>query len=71
MRGTVDDQGGLFSYIALEERVPEAHPLRAIRAYVRAVLTDLDRTFSRMYAKEGRPSIPPEHLFSALLLQAL
>jgi len=71
MRGTFDDQGGLFSYIALEERVPEAHPLRAIRAYVRTVLADLDRTFSRMYAKEGRPSIPPEQLFSALLLQAL
>lgn len=70
MRGTFEEQGGLFSYIALEERVPKGHPLRQIRAYVRAVLGDMDRTFSRMYAKEGRPSIPPEQLFSALLLQA-
>ncbi len=70
MRGTFEDQGGLFSYIALEERVPEGHPLRKIREYVRAVLADRDRTFSRMYATEGRPSIPPEQLFSALLLQA-
>lgn len=70
MRGTFEDQGGLFSYIALEERVPAGHPLRKIREYVRAVLAAMDRTFSRMYAKEGRPSIPPEQLFSALLLQA-
>jgi len=70
MRGAFEEQGGLFSYIALEERVPGGHPLRKIRAYVRAVLADMDRTFSRMYAKEGRPSIPPEQLFSALLLQA-
>jgi len=70
MRGAFEDQGGMFSYISLEERVPEGHPLRKIREYVRAVLVDMDRTFSRMYAKEGRPSIPPEQLLSALLLQA-
>lgn len=70
MRGVFEDQGGLFSYISLEERVPAGHPLRKIREYVRAVLVDLDRTFARMYAKEGRPSIPPEQLLSALLLQA-
>lgn len=70
MRGTFQDEGGLFSYISLEERVAEGHPLRKIREYVRAVLVDMDRTFSRMYAKEGRPSIPPEQLLSALLLQA-
>lgn len=70
MRGAFADQGGMFSYISLEERVPEGHPLRKIREYVRAVLVDMDRTFSRMYAKEGRPSIPPEQLLSALLLQA-
>lgn len=70
MRGAFEDQGGLFSYISLEERVPEGHPLRKIREYVRAVLADMDRTFSRMYATEGRPSIPPEQLLSALLLQA-
>lgn len=53
MRGAFEDQGGLFSYISLEERVPEGHPLRKIREYVRAVLADMDRTFSRMYATEG------------------
>lgn len=70
MRGQFTDQGGLFSYISLEERVPKGHPLRAIRTYVRAVLTDMERTFASLYAKEGRPSIPPEQLLSALLLQA-
>jgi transposase len=70
MRGQFMDQGGLFSYISLEERVPERHPLRAIREYVRSVLGDMDKTFAQMYAKEGRPSIPPEQLLSALLLQA-
>ncbi len=70
MRGVFEEQVGLFSYIALEERVGEGHPLRKIREYVRAVLVDMDRTFSQMYAKEGRPSIPPEQLLSALLLQA-
>lgn len=66
MRGTFEDQGGLFSYIAVEERVPAGHPWRKLRADVRAVLAAMDRTFSRMYATEGRPSIPPEQLFSAL-----
>jgi transposase len=70
MRGTFEDQGGLFSYVVLEERVPAEHPLRKIREYVRAVLVDMNGTFSRLYAKEGRPSIPPEQLLSALLLQA-
>lgn len=70
MRGTFEDHGGLLSDIALEERVPAGHPLRKIRAYVRAVLAAMERTFSRMDATEGRPSIPPEQLFSAVLLQA-
>jgi len=70
MRGSFEDQGGMFSYISLEERVPEGHPLRKVREYVRAVLVDLSRTFTKMYADEGRPSIPPEQLLSALLLQA-
>ena len=63
------DQGRLFSYISPEARVPANHPLRAIRALVRDVLTELDRSLSRLYAGEGRPSIPPEQLLSALLLQ--
>jgi len=70
MRGAFEDQGGLFSYVLLEDRVPAEHPLRKIRELVRAVLVDMNGTFSRMYAKEGRPSIPPEQLLSALLLQA-
>jgi len=70
MRGTFQDQGGLFSYISLEERVPADHPLRKIRELVRAVLVDMNRTFAKMYADEGRPSIPPEQLLSALLVQA-
>src|SRR5271156_4216308 len=70
MRGAFQDQGGLFSYISVEERVPADHPLRKIRELVRAVLIDMNRTFARLYADEGRPSIPPEQLLSALLLQA-
>lgn len=69
MRGVFQDQGGLFSYISLEERVPSDHPLRKIRELVRAVLIDMNRAFARLYADEGRPSIPPEQLLSALLLQ--
>ncbi len=71
MRGRFQDQGGLFSYVSPETRVPAAHPLRKIRELVRDVLKELNRSFSRLYAKEGRPSIPPEQLLSALLLQAL
>jgi len=62
-------RGGLFSYISPEARVPEHHPLRKIRELVREVLKDLSRTFGKLYASEGRPSIPPEQLLSALLLQ--
>ncbi len=69
MRGRFRDQGGLFSYIDPEERIPAKHPLREIRALVREVLSELDPEFSRLYSHEGRPSIPPEMLLSALLLQ--
>ena len=69
MRGTFVDQGGLFSYIAPEARVPANHPLRKIRELVRDVLGELTRSLGRLYASEGRPSIPPERLLSALLLQ--
>ena len=70
MRGTFEDQSGLFSYISLEDRVPTSHPLRKIREYVRAVLIELNRDFAKLYSEEGRPSIPPEQLLSGLLLQA-
>ncbi len=69
MRGEFRDQAGLFSYVSLEERVPDGHPLRKVRELVRAVLVDLDADFSAIYSDEGRPSIPPEQLLSALLLQ--
>src|SRR3974377_403020 len=69
MRGAFEDQGGLFSYISPEARVPVDHPLRKIRERVREVLSELNRSLSKLYASEGRPSIPPEQLLSALLLQ--
>jgi hypothetical protein len=60
MRGSFVDQGGLFSYIVPEARVPANHPLRKIREFVRDVLGGLNRSLGKLYASEGRPSIPPE-----------
>jgi transposase len=60
MRGSFQDRTGLFSYISLEERVPEKHPLRNIRELVRAVLVDMSKDFAALYSDESRPSIPPE-----------
>ena len=71
MRGAFVDQGGLFSYISPEARVPPDHPLRKIRELIREVLGELNRSLGKLYASEGRPSIPPEQLLSALLLQVL
>lgn len=70
MRGRFTDQGGLFSYIAPDKRVPANHPPRKVRELVRDVLSDLNRSLGRLYTSGGRPSIPPEQLLSALLLQA-
>src|SRR6202040_2726283 len=69
MRGRFRDQGGLFSYLSPETRVPAKHPLRQVRELVRAVLKDLSPSFGKLYSSAGRPSIPPEQLLSALLLQ--
>lgn len=70
MRGNDDQlQSGMFSYVALEERIPTAHPLRAVRKLADAVLAAMSEDFDGMYANVGRPSIPPERLFRALLLQ--
>ena len=69
MRGTFQDQGGLFSYVSPETRVPQQHPLRRIRQLVRDVLKELSPSLGRLYGREGRPSVPPEKLLSALLLQ--
>ena len=59
----------MFSYVSPEHRIPRDHPLRAIRALATEVLEDMSREFDRLYAKTGRPSIPPERLLRALLLQ--
>jgi transposase len=69
MRGAFEDQGGMFSYISPEARVPANHPLRKVRELVRDVLRELSRSLGALYSSEGRPSIPPEQLLSALLLQ--
>ncbi len=60
---------GLFSYIRLETRIPADHPLRPIRELVDEALRELSPAFSKLYAREGQQSIPPERLFRALLLQ--
>lgn len=71
MRGTDHEQSGMFSYISAERRVPKDHPLRSIRLMVDAALGGLAPRFDAIYAQSGRPSIPPEKLLRALLLQVL
>jgi transposase len=71
MRGGDRQQGGMWSYISPEARVPQDHPLRPMRQMVDAVLKELSPKFARLYAKTGRPSIAPEKLLRALLLQVL
>jgi transposase len=70
MRGADEASGKLFSYVDLAARVRADHPLRPIRAIVNEALGKLSPTFARLYASLGRPSIPPEQLLRALLLQA-
>ena len=70
MRGSDELSEGLFSYVSCEARVPQGHPLRAIRAIVDEALEVLSPAFEGLYAKVGRPSIAPEKLLRALLLQA-
>jgi transposase len=71
MRGEDHQQSHVFSYLSPEERVRPDHPLRAIREMVDVVLSQLSRSFDGMYAKVGRPSIAPEKLLRAQLLQML
>jgi transposase len=71
MRGTHCEQSSMFSYISAEQRVPKDHPLRAIRAMTDAALRELNGRFDAIYAAVGRPSIAPERLLRALLLQVL
>src|SRR6201994_1884501 len=71
MRGTDTQQSGMFSYLSPEERVPDKHPLRMIRRMTDEVLDGLSAKFTELYSVTGRPSIAPEKLLRALLLQIL
>ena len=70
MRGKEDRSEAFFSYLPVERRIPADHPLRAIRSLTDTALAGLSRDFDKLYARDGRPSIPPERLLRALLLQA-
>lgn len=71
MRSKDKQQRGMWSYVSDEDRIPQDHPLRAISVMTDAVLKELSPRFTPLYSKYGRPSIPPEHLLRALLLQVL
>jgi transposase len=71
MRGDDQQSGHLFSYLSPEQRVPADHPLRVIREMTDEALRQLSPQFEAIYATTGRPSVPPEQLLRALLLQAL
>src|SRR5258708_6864531 len=71
MRGDAKEPDAMFSYVSPAQRVPQDHPLRAVRMMVDEVLRELSPEFQRLYSRTGRPSIPPERLLRALLLQVL
>ena len=71
MRGNDIQQSAMFSYLSPEERVPKNHPLRAIREFADRILRDLSPRFETMYSEMGRPSVAPEKLLRALLVQVL
>jgi transposase len=71
MRGETPKDSKLFSYVSLEQRVPSDHPLREMRRMTDEVLSQLSGRFDEIYSRVGRPSIPPEHLLRAILLQLL
>src|SRR6201982_677407 len=71
MRGQDEQQLDVFSYVSPEQRVPHDHPLRPLRVMTDEALRELQPRFHKLYAKSGRPSIAPEKLLRALLLQAL
>ena len=71
MRGADETSGSLFSYVDVEARIPARHPLGVIRGVVNEALASLDAEFEKLYAAEGRPSIPPGRLIRASLLQIL
>src|SRR5277367_4999266 len=69
MRGAEDPQKAMFSYVSVESRVPPKHPLRTVRVLADAALESMRVALTAMYSHTGRPSIPPERLIRALLLQ--
>jgi transposase len=71
MRGSEQLQESMFSYISAEKRVPKEHPLRPLRKMVDEILGGMSQDFEQMYSRTGRPSIPPEQLLRALLIQVL
>jgi transposase len=71
MRSLDVQQNKLFSYVSLESRIPKAHPIRKLRLLVDTILKEMDEDFAPLYADGGRPSIPPERLLRALLLQII
>lgn len=71
MRGSELSQSHLFSYVSIEDRIPQDHPLRGMRRLLDPVLADMSPRFAALYSTTGRPSIPPEQLLRALLLQIL
>jgi transposase len=71
MRGEKSREVGMWSYVSPEQRVPQDHPLRPIKTMTDAIFVELSPKFDELYSDRGRPSIPPEHLLSALVLQAM
>jgi transposase len=71
MRGTQTTQQQLFSYVAIDDRIPAKHPMRALREMVDAILQGMSKQFDRLYSDTGRPSIAPEYLLRATLVQIL
>jgi len=69
MRGDLDPQPSMFSYVDIEKRIPQQHPIRKIRLIIDEALQDMELWFDDMYSDNGRPSIPPEMLIRASLLQ--
>lgn len=71
MRTPDVQQLGMFSYVSVDARVPTDHPIRRLRELVDGILAEMDGLFEQRYAKTGRPSIPPERLLRASLLQVV
>jgi transposase len=69
MRAVQNSQQSMFSYVSMEDRIPKSHPLRTIRTEVDKALENMSQQLSEVYSPSGRPSIPPEQLLRAMLLQ--